>query len=216
MAGGIEEHVKNFLQATGLGNNMISELKKIFKITSDVIHQYEFHLAEVKWLRDQIQNDISIFTKKRDQYKTLHKIASGFNVGGGTISIIAGGSGMAALVGGITTPLAIPLGCISLGAIAITGLSTYTMYSYSKGREKYSRLIEIANSVIKKINDIISEALKDRIFSEVEYRRMVDQYKQYRKDIRTVYQRNRVKTSKNSQKRFPEGSKTNLRRETSR
>ena len=60
---------------------------------------------------------------KCDQYKTLHKIVSGFNVSGGIISIIAGGSGMAALVGGITTPLAIPLGCISLGAVAITTLS---------------------------------------------------------------------------------------------
>ena len=134
----------------------------------------------------------------------MHKIASGFNVGGGTISVIAGGSGMAAfaLVGGITTPLAISLGCISLGAVAITALSTYTMNSYSKGREKYSRLIEIANSLFKRINDTISEALKDRIFNEVEYCRIVDHYEQYRKDIRTVCQRNRVKTSKNSQEEF--------------
>ena len=34
---GIDNHVKNFLQATGLDNNMISELKKIFEILSDVI-----------------------------------------------------------------------------------------------------------------------------------------------------------------------------------
>ena len=32
---------------------------------------------------------------------------------------------MAALVGGITTPLAIPLGCFALGAATITALSTY-------------------------------------------------------------------------------------------
>ena len=70
------------------------------------------------------------------------------------------------------------------------------MNSRSKGREKYSRLIEIANSVFKRINDTISEAHKNRIFSEVEYRRIVDQYEQHRKDIRTVYQQNRVKTSK--------------------
>ena len=172
------------------------------KIYPGLDNQYEFHLAEIKRLRDQIQDDIVTFTKKRDQYKTLHKIVTGFNIGGGTVSVIAGGSGMAALVGGISTPLAIPLGCISLGAVAITALSTYTMNSYSKDREKYPRLIEIANSVFKRINVMISKALKDRVLSAVEYHKILDEYEQYRKDIRTVHQRNKAKTTKNSQEKF--------------
>ena len=67
--------------------------------------------------------------------------------------------------------------------------------------------------VFKRINDTISEALKDRIFSEVEYHRIVDQYGQYRKDIRTVHHGIESKHQKLSG-RVPEGSKTNFRRET--
>ena len=67
------------------------------KIYPGLDNQYEFYLTEIKRLWDRKQDDISIFTKKRDQYKKLHKIASGFNVSGGTISVIAGGSVMAAL-----------------------------------------------------------------------------------------------------------------------
>ena len=63
-------------------------------------------------------------------------------------------------------------------------------------------MIEIANSVSKRISLTISEALKDRLFSEVEYRKIVDEYEQYRKDIRAVRQRNRTKTTKNSQEEF--------------
>ena len=109
---------------------------------------------------------------------------------------------MAALAGAISAPIAIPLGCISLGAGVVTALSTYTLNNCSKGREKYSRLIEIANSVSKRISLTISEALKDRLFSEAEYRKIVDEYEQYRKDIRAVRQRNRTKTTKNSQEEF--------------
>ena len=36
------------------------------KIYPGLENQYELHLAEIKWLQDQIQDDISIFTKKCD------------------------------------------------------------------------------------------------------------------------------------------------------
>ena len=156
------------------------------KLYPSLENQYDFHLAEIKRLRDQIQDDIQTFSKKRDQRKALHKIASGLNAGASTTSVLAGSSSMAALAGAISAPIAMPLCGIFLGAVAITGLSTYTMNNCSKGREKYSRLIEIANSVSKRINVTISEALKDRLFSEVEYRKIVDEYEQYRKDIRAV------------------------------
>ena len=179
------------------------------KIYPGLDNQYDFHLAEIKQLRDQIKDDIITFTKKRDQYKTSHKIASEFNIGGGTISVTAEGSCMAALVGGITTPLAI-LGCISLGAVAITALSTYTMNNYSKGREKYSRLIEIANAVFKRINDTISEALKIGYLMRLN---IVGQQinMSYTENILELYI-NRIESKyKVLSGRIPEVSKVNLR-----
>ena len=172
------------------------------KIYPGLEGQYDFHLAEIKRLRDQIQDDLQTFSKKRERRKALHKIASVLNASGGTISVLAGGSSVVALAGAISAPIAIPLGCISLGAGVVTALSTYTLNNCSKGREKYSRLIEIANSVSKRISLTISEALKDRLFSEAEYRKIVDEYEQYRKDIRAVRKRNRTKTTKNSQEEF--------------
>ena len=99
-------------------------------------NQYEFHLAEIKRLRDQLQDDVLTFTKKRDRYKELHKLALGFNLNGSTISLITGGTSIAALTGGITAALALPLGCISIGSLIITSLSTYLMKVSSKGKEK--------------------------------------------------------------------------------
>ena len=103
------------------------------KIYPGLEGQYDFHLAEIKRLRDQIQDDLQTFSKKREQRKALHKIASVLNASGGTISVLAGGSSVAALAGAISAPIAIPLGCISLGAGVVTALSTYTLNNCFEG-----------------------------------------------------------------------------------
>ena len=146
-----------------------------------------------------ILEDISHVIKKRDQRKVLHKLASGFSVSGGTIGMVTGSSSLGTLVTGIGVPFAIPLGGISLGAAVIAAVCTYAMNKCSKGKEKYSKLIEKANFIFKRINLMISEALKDRIFSEDEYRKTIDEYELYRKDIRTICQQYRTKPTKNEE-----------------
>ena len=62
----------------------------------------------------------------------------------------------------------------------------------------------------------ISQALRDRILSESEYQKVVGEYDKYRKDMMGVRQRNRVKTSKNSQEDFVKALKQVLDKKQSR
>ena len=186
------------------------------KLYPSLENQYDFHLSEIKRHRDLMQDDIEAFTKKRNQYKTLHKVASGFNIGANTVGVVAGSSSVATLAAGITAPLALPLGCVAVGVVPIAALSSFTMKRYAKEREKYARLLEIANSVFSRINVTISQALRDRILSESEYQKVVGEYDQYRKDLMGIRKQNRTKSSKNSQEEFVKALKQVLDEKQSR
>ena len=96
------------------------------KLYPGLENQYDFHMSEIKRHRDLMQDDIDAFMKKWNQYKTLHKVASAFNVGANTIGVMAGSSSVAALAGSITSPIALPLGCIAVGVVPIAALGSFT------------------------------------------------------------------------------------------
>ena len=161
--------------------------------------QNDFHLFEVKRIRKEVQNDIQAFTKKREHKKEGHRISTCVNMASSVVSIGTGSSSIASLTTGVGAPLALPLGCTAIVAGLFTALSSYAQNNFLKGREKYSKLLEIANASFKRINMTVSEAVKDGMINQDEYKNILIEYDSFKEAIKEVRIRHRNKKASKKQ-----------------
>ena len=155
----------------------------------NTINVHVFRLQKINEVQKEIRIEKNNREKTYKKYKKVIKTFSYTETITELVGVAAGSVGIAALVGGVTTPIGLLLEGI---AIVCGGGTLITKYVNSKLRSKVKKHEDIrilAESKLNTINDIISCAIEDGNIDEEEFKLVLNEQKKFmemKEDIRRM------------------------------
>lgn len=147
----------------------------------------EFRLAHITRLQDYLQTEVETHDRTRRRYKRAFStllltssVLGGFGAACGAVSV-------GTLAGGVTIPLALPLGAMSLGSGLCAAGFSIANKPVARKLEKHERIVSSARSSYETVASLVSKALTDDSVSDGEFNSILAEVERYRvakKEIR--------------------------------
>lgn len=140
-----------------------------------------FRLSSITQIQRELEQDLSKYNKTKRRYSSAFDTITYINAGATTLAGVSTGTSMGLLATGVGTPVALPLGVLSLG---LGGLSFALSAANKKIKtkvQKHTAMVQLATAKLSSFKLIISKALTDSNITDEEFNRLQADYDDYKR-----------------------------------
>lgn len=159
------------------------------------------HIAEVK---KDLEKDLESYSRTRRKYAAAFKHTNNIDSFGNVISVAGGAVSLGLLGTGIGLPISLAVGSVSLAIGGVTTIASFLSKRFVKKLEKHDKISELAGSKLSSINHIVSKAMDDGKISDSEYKLVLDDFEEYKKEKRSIQENARQAISSTSPQEMEE------------
>ena len=143
----------------------------------------EIRLKEINKILTRLEKDIKVRKGLSKKYKRLYNGLHSVSIGSTALNTGIAGSALIFMTNPVTL-LPLVITNLSLGAISIiTGVVSKLT---AKKIKKHEKLYILSNSMNMRINEILTESLKDNVIDDREFKRVLNEYQDYLKTDKNV------------------------------
>ncbi len=170
----------------------------------------QFRLSEISKMKSKLQDEISERTITCKKYKRAENILDDIDIGANSVALtlsVTSGIMASTLV---LLPLALPM-AVTAGSLACVGIvcKSVNRKLHAKSK-KHASIVQIAESKLNSIIDIINKAINDDNITDSEFRLVVNEMEKYfqlKKAIQTKRVKNNTSISEDEKKKIIEEAK---------
>jgi uncharacterized membrane protein YdfJ with MMPL/SSD domain len=159
------------------------------------------HIADVK---KQLEKDLESYSRTRRKYASAFKHTNYVDSFGNVISVVGGAVSVGLGFSGIGLPISLAVGSVSIAIGGVTAVASFLSKRFVKKLEKHDKISELAGSKLSSINHIVSKAMDDGKISDSEFKLVLDDFEEYKKEKRAIQENARQAISSTSPQEMEE------------
>ena len=139
-----------------------------------------FRLGQVAQVRAQLEAENGAYSRTRRRYKLAYNVCAYTSSGLGAVSALSGSASVGTLASGIGAVAALPLGCVAIGAGAVSVVASLMQKIVLRKVKKHERISSIAAAKLGTVNAIVSQSLADETITHDEFVMVLRELEDYK------------------------------------
>lgn len=184
---------------------------------SEEVNPEKFRITHIADVKKELEKDLESYSRTRRKYAAAFKHTNNIDSFGNVITVAGGAVSLGLLGTGIGLPISLAVGSVSLAIGGVTAVASFLSKRFVKKLEKHDKISELAGSKLSSINHIVSKAMDDGKISDSEFKLVLDDFEEYKKEKRAIQenarQANNPQDMEEIKKKFTEIGKQMAKKE---
>ena len=145
-------------------------------VMESMSNSQQFRLIEIQKYRTDMEAEMKKYSRMSKKSKKIHKSLLLVNAFSNSAAVVLAGSTTGCLIGGVTIPVAIPLGALAGGLALSSGIMTVLQRFMNKKVTQSHDRLAVVSAVHDKVIRYISKAIEDKYISDEEFQDIKSEY----------------------------------------
>ena len=157
----------------------MTEKVDLYPTITNINFDNSFRLGEISRLKAKLESEVAERKQLVKKYRRAENMFDAVDIGANSIALTLSVTTGVLVSTGILLPVAVPL-AVSAGTLGVIGVTCKCINRKLKGKaQKHSSILQLAESKLNSIREIISKAINDNNITDDEFKLVVDEMKKY-------------------------------------
>ena len=157
----------------------MTEKVDLYPTITNINFDNSFRLGEISRLKAKLESEVAERKQLVKKYRRAENMFDAVDIGANSIALSLSVTTGVLVSTGILLPVAVPL-AVSAGTLGVIGVTCKCINRKLKGKaQKHSSILQLAESKLNSIREIISTAINDNNITDDEFKLVVDEMKKY-------------------------------------